>query len=129
MQHHVVPLAELKDGALPAPPTLEVLCKDHGEKITLFDLKCKLALCALCVPAHGDHGTQIKPLSEAVPLCRAELAAWSARIEQWERRIQATVEQCSKRGAEIKSAEASTAVKIEAAFQSVRQCLLTALRV
>ena len=119
MQHHVVPLAEVKDGALPAPP-LEMLCKQHGEKITLFDLKCKLPLCALCVPAHGNHGTQIKPLSEAAPLCRAELAAWSARIEQWERRIQATVEQCTKRGVEIASAKSAAAAKIETAYHSVR---------
>ena len=120
MQHHVVPLAELQDGATLAPP-LEMLCKEHGKPIELFDLKNKLALCAACVPAHGDHGTQIKLLSEAAPLCRAELAAWSVRIDQWEQRIQATVEQCATRGQEVNAGKASVAATIEAAYQSVRR--------
>ena len=121
MQHHVVPLAELKGGSSLAPP-LEMLCKEHGKPLELFDLKCKLVLCAACVPAHGDHGSQIKLLSEAAPLCRAELATWSARIEQWERRILATVSVCSKRIVEIKRAESSAAIKIAAAYDEVRLC-------
>ena len=119
MQHHVVPLTELKDGATLAPP-LEMLCKEHGKPIELFDLKCKLALCAACVPAHGDHGTQIKLLSEAAPLCRAELAAWSARVEQWERRTKATVEQFATRRQEVSAQKASAAAKIEVAYTNVR---------
>ena len=119
MQHHVVPLAELKDGASLAPP-LEMLCKQHGKPVELFDAKCKLPLCVLCMLAHVDHAAQIKPLSEAAPQCRAELAAWSARLEQWERRAQATVDQFTGCVAEIKSTGSSAAAKIEAAYQSVR---------
>ena len=87
-----------------------------------------MALCVLCVPDHGDHGTQIKPLSVAAPLYCADLAAWSARIEQWEWRIQASVSVCSKRIVEIKRAESSAAIKIEAAYDQVRLCRGFSLR-
>ncbi len=119
MSHRVVTQAELRaDPKLAEAEAVAVqLCKSHGKPLELFDMKCRLQLCALCVDDHEDH--KVLSLAKAAEACRSELGDWSARLDTWAARADLSTDLVEQRMTEVLQSHDKEYDKIDAAYNQV----------
>jgi hypothetical protein len=120
MSHRVVTQAELRSDPTLAEAKAAVvqLCKNHGQPLALFDMKCRLQLCPSCVDDHAGH--LVVSLAKAAKACRSELGDWSVRLDTWATRADLSTTLVEKRMTEVLQSHDEEADKIRTAYNQVR---------
>jgi DNA-binding beta-propeller fold protein YncE len=127
--HSVIAITDLPAATAKAPAATTLspsaaavsqatLCTTHGKSLELFDFQCRRLLCAHCVIEHANH--QLRPVSEAAPMCHAELDEWLLRLSRWQERIELANEMVDQRREEILTQHARMADMIQESFDLVK---------
>jgi hypothetical protein len=117
MSHRVVTQAEFRADPSMGEEVVVQLCKGHGKPLELFDMHCRQYLCALCMVTHTGH--RVLALTEAAPVCRAELGDWSQRLDAWAARADLSIHHVERRLEKVEASHETEADKIRAAYNQV----------
>ena len=106
--------------------TSERQCAVHREKIVSFCELHNANLCATCLVAHLDHAAQVKSVADAALTLGGKLIALGARVQQWQRRVEASASAHEKLEATIDANHMAAEAAIQLAYNQVPQkCTLS----